>query len=156
MLASRQRKLPTRVIDVSSAALSSGTVRLYEPSGAVAEYIALSHTWGKSPRLRALRENIPALLAGIPVADLPKTFQDAIILTLNLGIQYLWIDCLCIIQDDPHDWEQQAATMSTVYRDAYLTISASASSDSTSGCFPARGRHSYASPAERSMALCPH
>ncbi|KAH9204844.1 hypothetical protein DL95DRAFT_271743, partial [Leptodontidium sp. 2 PMI_412] len=57
-------------------------------------------------------------------------------ITRSLGIRYLWIDCLCIIEDDPQDWEQQAAAISSVYRHAYLTISASASLDSTSGCFP--------------------
>jgi hypothetical protein len=151
MLASRQRKLPARVIDVLSPALSVDAVCIYEPKDVVAEYIALSHTWGKSPRLRALKANIQAMLTGIYLGDLPKTFQDAVRITRSLGIRYLWIDCLCIIQDDPQDWEQQAAAMSSVYRHAYLTISASASSDSTSGCFPVRDRHSYTTPAEQSM-----
>ncbi|KAH6699802.1 heterokaryon incompatibility protein-domain-containing protein [Leptodontidium sp. MPI-SDFR-AT-0119] len=152
MLTFRQRKLPARVIDVLSPALSVDTVCIYEPKDVVAEYIALSHTWGKSPRLRALKTNMQAMLTGIYLGNLPKTFQDAVRITRSLGIRYLWIDCLCIIQDDPQDWEQQGAAMSSVYRHAYLTISASASSDSTSGCFPVRDRHSYTTPAEQSMS----
>ena len=53
-----------------------------------------------------------------------------------LNIQYIWIDSLCIIQDDDEDWEKEAAVMGFVYANAYLTISASSSTDDASGCFP--------------------
>ncbi|KAJ2977764.1 hypothetical protein NQ176_g4188 [Zarea fungicola] len=85
MIASRQRRLPTRVIDVSSSDLSAEGVRLWESNGAAADYIALSHTWGKSPRLRTLKSNMKAMLTEIRLADLPKTFQDAVSITRSLG-----------------------------------------------------------------------
>ena len=65
--------------------------------------------------------------------DIPKTFQDAIIVTHFLGFQYLWIDSLCIIQDDLNDWAEESAKMSTIYADATLTIAASAAPDDTHG-----------------------
>lgn len=110
---------------------------LVESQGSHGQYVALSHTWGKTPRLVTTAENLTDLKLGIAVSFLPKTFQDAIKITRRLKIKYLWIDCLCIIQD-AKDWEREAASMTTVYRDAYITISASASSDSYSGCFPTR------------------
>ncbi|KAL7626469.1 hypothetical protein AAE478_003241 [Parahypoxylon ruwenzoriense] len=140
--------LPTRVIDVSS---SDRRVAVLESRGQRGRYVTLSHCWGTSSRLMATKESINDLEEGIAVSFLPKTFQDAIKVTKRLGIKYLWIDCLCIIQDDPDDWEREAAEMSQVYRNSYLTVSAAASNDSYSGCFPKRQEDSYISPATISL-----
>lgn len=113
--------------------------------------MTLSHCWGTSSILTATKRSIEDLKEGIAVSFLPKTFQDAIKITRRLGIKYLWIDCLCIIQDDPDDWEREASAMSHVYRNSYLTISASASKDSYDGCFPKREKDSYISPATISL-----
>jgi hypothetical protein len=59
---------------------------------------------------------------GIPMQTMPQNFQDAVLVTRRLGINFLWIDCLCIIQDDPQDWNAEAATMNQVYKGAYLTL----------------------------------
>jgi hypothetical protein len=67
--------------------------------------------------------------------SLPKTFQNAITVTRMLGIRYLWIDSLCIIQDDVKDWEEQSAITGGIYSQSYLIIAASASKDSSGGCF---------------------
>lgn len=99
----------------------------------------------------ATRESVEDLQEGLAISLLPKTFQDAIKITRKLGIKYLWIDCLCIIQDDPDDWEAEAANMPYIYKNAYVTISASASTDSYYGCFPKRAIDSYVSPATRSL-----
>ncbi|KAI1759024.1 hypothetical protein GGR53DRAFT_471748 [Hypoxylon sp. FL1150] len=66
----------------------------------------------------------------------------------HLNIKYLCIDCLCIIHDDPDDWDREAAVTSQVYRDS---ITAVASKDSYSGCFPKRDSNSYVSPATISL-----
>jgi hypothetical protein len=71
----------------------------------------------------------------IPWQQLPKTFQDAIRITRELGIQYLWIDALCIIQNDVQDWEIESANMANIYSNSYLTIAATAASDSHAGLF---------------------
>ena len=99
----------------------------------------------------ATRESVQDLELGIAISYLPKTFQDAIKITRKLGAKYLWIDCLCIVQDDPADWAVEAANMAYIYRNAYVTISASASTDSYFGCLPKRDPDGYVSPATRSL-----
>jgi hypothetical protein len=65
--------------------------------------------------------------------DLPKTYRDAAVLTRKLKIRYLWIDSLCIIQDDANDWERELANMCSVCRNAHVTIAATAATDCTTG-----------------------
>jgi hypothetical protein len=67
-----------------------------------------------------------------------KTFQDAVIVTRHLGFRYLWIDSLCIIQDDKQDWEREVARMALVYKGSQLTIAATSSKDGSEGCFGKR------------------
>jgi hypothetical protein len=67
------------------------------------------------------------------VADLPQTFQDAIIITRALSVQYLWIDSICIIQDDRNDWETESRLMEQLYSCAYVTIAASCASGTEDG-----------------------
>jgi hypothetical protein len=71
----------------------------------------------------------------IPFADLPKTFQDAVTITRSLGVEYLWIDSLCIIQDDKDDWTREAARMKSVYAGCYAMIAADNSINPHGGCF---------------------
>ncbi|TKA35549.1 hypothetical protein B0A54_13136 [Friedmanniomyces endolithicus] len=66
------------------------------------------------------------------------TFRHAIQITRGLGIRYIWIDALCIVQNDHDDWAREAAKMRTVYSDAFLTIAAASASDGTGGCFHSR------------------
>lgn len=80
---------------------------------------------------------------GIDIAHLPQTFQDAIVVTRRLGVRYIWIDSLCICQDDMHDWERESARMAAVYSNAYLTIAATGSSDSAGGLFFNRPERRY-------------
>lgn len=100
-------------------------------------YVALSHCWGNSENqpLKTTKENYAERLAGIPLKDLPKTFRDAVKVTKHIRVKYLWIDSLCIIQDDIEDWKQEAANMGAVYEYARLTIAATDARDSTEGCF---------------------
>lgn len=74
-------------------------------------------------------------MADIPEDELSRTFRDAVQITRALGCRYLWIDSLCIVQDDTRDWERESGTMHLVYTCAYLTIAASESHDSNGGCF---------------------
>ncbi len=73
----------------------------------------------------------------------PATFRDAIEFSRKLGIRYLWIDSLCIVQGDQKDWETEASRMARVYRDATLTLSASSASADSEGFLKHRpSRHS--------------
>jgi hypothetical protein len=73
--------------------------------------------------------------SAISVEALPKTFVDAIQLTYDLAIPYIWIDALCIVQDDPQEWQSEAGRMESVYMGSQLTISAVQSSNGSQGCF---------------------
>jgi hypothetical protein len=74
-------------------------------------------------------------MASIPIEKLTRTFTDAISITRELGIDYLWIDSLCIIQDSNHDWEAESALMSSVYSGSKINIAAAAARDGSDGCF---------------------
>lgn len=74
-------------------------------------------------------------MKGIDVRSLSKTFQDAITLTQRIGLELLWIDSFCIIQDDTQDWEYESSRMSSTYNNAFLTIAATRSKDGNGGCF---------------------
>lgn len=129
-------KLPTRVIDVGPP---DGSMEPYlkQSKGSSGFYCTLSHCWG-DPELRPFKttkDNLSDHLKRIPWDHLPKTFQDAIIITRSIGIRWLWIDALCIVQDDSDDWLREAATMGSIYEMARLTIAASHAKDSTEGCF---------------------
>lgn len=111
------------------------SIRLLQTQNEEAEYICLSHCWGRSELFQTRRETLHQRNHGIEWTDLPKTFQDAVKVTRSLGIQYLWIDSLCIIQNDDNDWRQESAQMHIIYRDSYLTIAASKSNGPNGGLF---------------------
>lgn len=98
-------------------------------------YVCLSHCWGGSQPLRTLKSNLQLHKKSIPWSQIPRTFQDAITWTRMLGIKYIWIDSLCIIQDDNDDWEKESAQMMHIYQSSFLTLAASWSQGSDSGCF---------------------
>ena len=125
--------LPTRVLDIGAS--ESGIVYLREQDVAprVAPYAALSHCWGLSQPFTTITANFQLRKDGIRIAELPQSFRDAITMTKALGIQYLWIDSLCIIQDDIGDWQRESASMMMVYRGAHVVIGASSASADSEG-----------------------
>lgn len=131
--------LPKRVIDVGPAD-GSEMPRLYISQGETRSYVALSHCWGRSKLVTTTRATVAARGLGIPWGELSRTFQDAITLTRRLGIRYLWIDSLCIVQDDKVDWAEQASKMAGIYSAAYLIIAATDSTDGSGGLFKPRRR----------------
>lgn len=74
---------------------------------------------------------------------MPATYQDAVTLARELGIRYLWIDGLCICQDDHHNWERESAKMLSIYSNAYLTISAASAKESAEGFLGPRPAREY-------------
>ena len=125
-------QLPKRVIKVTNA---NGLPHLYESCGENADYIALSYCRRSPETLTTTKGTISSRLQGIIWDDIPKTFQDAILFTEHLGIDYIWIDALCIIQDDQQDWQAETAKMNTVYQNALLTLSATSSPHVAHGIF---------------------
>lgn len=74
-------------------------------------------------------------MAGIAWGDILKTYQDAVIAICQIGLRFIWIDLLCIIQNDHDDWLRESKEVGLVYENACLTIAASHASDSSQGCF---------------------
>lgn len=134
---SSRKILPTRLIDVGPVD-GTQSPRLVETRGMEGTYFALSHCWGKNQPLRTTKATLQERISGISWESLQTTFQDAITITRRLGMQYIWIDSLCIIQDDGDDWEIEAANMGAIYEQSLLTISASIASSPTHGIFAHR------------------
>jgi hypothetical protein len=88
--------------------------------------------------LKLKKNNIDALLREVPVQELCNTFLDALTVTRNLGFNYLWIDSLCILQDDLTDWRRESPLMSEVYGNAVVNISATHADDGSVGLFAKR------------------
>jgi hypothetical protein len=81
------------------------------------------------------KSNLDEFCHQIPPQALTKTFRDAFDICNCLGIQYLWIDSLCIIQDSSQDWEQESALMAQVYGGCVLNIAATSANNGNEGCF---------------------
>jgi len=88
-----------------------------------APYAALSYVWNDDDLLLNLK-NIDALYRSVPLDALSKPVADAISVTRKLGLRYLWVDALCIVQDSEGDRREECATMTDVYRNATITIAA--------------------------------
>ncbi|KAL2134079.1 hypothetical protein VTI74DRAFT_1075 [Chaetomium olivicolor] len=136
-------RLPTRLIHLGELGQPMSP-RLVETSqlspslrGSI-RYTTLSHCWGKAHTLRLTKESRSRFYNGIEPSSIPKTFADAMAITRSLGLEYIWIDSLCIIQGDKDDWERECVLMADVYRHGHCNIAAVASTDSHGGCFRPR------------------
>ncbi|KAK3491205.1 heterokaryon incompatibility protein-domain-containing protein [Neurospora hispaniola] len=123
--------LPKRVVFVGTTA--EPALRLYESQGERDFYICLSYCWGRRPFLRTLFDNLETHKRCINPDDLPPTMHDAIEYTRQLGVHYIWIDSLCIIQDSVLDWREEAGKMASIYQRSYLVLSATSSADAYGG-----------------------
>lgn len=89
------------------------------------------HSWGDHYPIKTETYNIARMKHKIPWAALSRVFQDAVTVCRELGISYLWIDSLCIVQDSKEDWETESPKMCDYYGNAEITISAGSSQDGT-------------------------
>lgn len=122
---------PTRLLQINEDVTSVRLISTTQSSDY--EYVALSHRWGiKKPAL-TLRCNMQERMQGFSVSTLPRTFRDAMTSTRGLGYEFIWIDSLCIIQDDEADWVYECPRMSIIYRGAVVTIATPAAPDSSAG-----------------------
>lgn len=128
--------LPTRLIDIGSHAQDPRLTLTHDVEVTDPRYLALSHCWGTTMPQSATTTlaTMAERLERIPLDSLPRTFVDFTRIARNLGVQYVWIDSMCIIQDSREDWEKEAAQMASVYSNAYCTIAASGSKNGNAGC----------------------
>jgi hypothetical protein len=123
--------LPVRVVDVGS---TDADIKLHiSETDEKASYIALSYCWGGAQQIRTTMDTLETKMGGIPFTHLSRTIKDAIKVTRKLGIQYLWVDALCIIQDSQDDKASQITNMGKIYRNATLTIAVSGAESAQTG-----------------------
>ena len=128
-----RRFLKLHLIDVQTR-----SIRL---AGRNDQYVALGYVWGSV--LRARYEGWKWNTSSYPSDDssheislppqLPRTVEDAITLTEQLGERYLRVDAFCVNQHDPHHRQEQIDCMDLVYQCAYLTIIALDGSNADAG-----------------------
>lgn len=98
------------------------------------QYICLSYCWGTGNILKATKDTLATLSTnGFSLDACPQTIKDAILITRRLGVEYLWIDALCILQDDREDWARESSNMAKIYQNALVTLAAESSTSSTGG-----------------------
>ncbi|KAJ1325309.1 HET domain-containing protein [Microdochium nivale] len=128
-------RAPTRLIKVSE-----NQVRLTQTTGELMRYTTLSHRWASDERFTLTRDTASAWMdSDIPWDTIPKTYRDAIEVTRRLGIGYIWIDTMCIQQDDAADWRRESTQMKAVYGGSYLNIAAVCAAGSHGGLFASSG-----------------
>ncbi|TVY81122.1 hypothetical protein LSUE1_G005745 [Lachnellula suecica] len=134
-------KLPSRILDVRGPG-QPHKVSLHisnrHPLTENIPYATLSHCWGTIPIIKLLKSNLEELAEAIDLTTLPKTFLEAIEVTQTLGIRYLWIDSLCIIQDSAEDWKAESALMGDIYQHGMINIAAAVGPNAKAGCFADR------------------
>ncbi|KAL8717830.1 MAG: hypothetical protein Q9225_004969 [Loekoesia sp. 1 TL-2023] len=138
----RPNFMPTRTIKVGPVDGNQDPRLVYhrEQEGriAVEPWATLSHCWGGSSPLKTTLATESQWQRGIPLDMMPPTFRDAVTITRKLGIDHLWIDSLCIIQDSAEDWEYEALRMNNVYKYGLLNIAADTSRTCNDGIFSSR------------------
>ena len=128
----RKDRMPRRLLSVEAETASLVDIPATQE---IQPYVALSHRWGATGTCKTTVKSQQQWL----LADLPKTYRDAIDVTRSLGYSYLWIDSLCIVQDDPEDWKQEAPRMSLIYGNSVCHIMAQDAEDSHGGLFGGSG-----------------
>ncbi|KAF7536419.1 hypothetical protein G7054_g4550 [Neopestalotiopsis clavispora] len=124
---SAQVSAPLRLIDLKHS-------RVIEADSSY-RYTALSYVWGKTTKPLMTRETLPKILlkGGLQCINVPRTIMDAMQFTEDLGYRFMWVDSICIVQDDADDKKMQLPNMSKIYRDADLVIAAATGNSAHAG-----------------------
>jgi hypothetical protein len=97
------------------------------------KWAALSYVWGEDQVAKTTSSSLSAMKTSISVETLPQTLKDALVVCRKLSLEYLWVDCLCIVQDDRDDLTRELANMPKIYQQAWVTISASTAHSTSEG-----------------------
>lgn len=130
--AGRETPMPARVLSLGRDR-TAPYVRLQSTNGQVGTYIALSYCWGCSDQPTTTKSNLASREIQVVLKNLPQTVQDAAYIARSLDVQFLWIDALCIVQDDKDEMEREIRNMGNIYKNALLTIAASSSASVKNG-----------------------
>ena len=134
-LASASKILPTRLLDVYRQTYSErDSIRLVKVANQKDVcYLALSHCWGDCKEFMTTTETLNDRLTGFEVANLSRSYRDAVKVTRELGFRYLWIDALCIVQNDLKEWHTESSHMGDIFKNAYCTLFAHSSRGNNEG-----------------------
>ena len=132
MVPNPEHWLPSRLIDVRTSPPCLRNRSQVLP-GAV--YTTLSHRWRSPPCLILTTACLADFEKALPMECLSTVFLDAINFTKHCGIQFLWIDSLCILQDSKDDWAQESALMGEVYKHGRCNFAATADAEGGDGFF---------------------
>ncbi|KAH5069019.1 hypothetical protein HBI56_186060 [Parastagonospora nodorum] len=131
--------VPTRLLKLGTNEDQHKVQLIHTSPGDCVAWVALSYVWGGDQSFKTTVSSMTEMHRQIPVITLPQTLQDAVIVCRGIGIQYLWVDCLCIVQDDADDLSRELAFMPKIYQRAWVTISASTADDVSKGFLQDRG-----------------
>ena len=137
-------KSPARFIDVGDTTRDPHLVEF--PPGKLPDcWVALSYCWGRTQSDRStnmLRKcSEKTLKQGVELRTFDATIRDAITIARGLRIQHLWVDALCIFQDDESDWLKQSSQMNVIYGNSTLTLVAVDASCVSEGFLKPRYKH---------------
>jgi Heterokaryon incompatibility protein (HET) len=102
-------------------------------NGQHGQYVTLSYKSGDCRKFSLSTHNYLSYLNGISLQTLPRTFKEAMQVTICLGFRYLWIDALCILQDSKDGLQREISSMDKIHRHSALTIFAAGGDDADSG-----------------------
>jgi len=142
---SRANDYPARLIAIEDDCVRLvRTIDLEASNSEPLRYLALSYTWGDKDvhqRYFTTVDTVEQHCKAIPTQSLPNLFVDALTITRRLGIRYLWIDALCIIQGEGGDWETEAERMHATFSAAYAVLAASRCSGTNDKILAERQQH---------------
>lgn len=131
--------VPSRLLQLDTATGPEPVFRVVEATEVEpgTRYVTLSHCCGVDG-LELTHSSLDQLLTPQPLSNLPLAFRDALTVVARLGLSHLWIDRLCLMQDDPSEQQAEASQTRDVFRNAFLSIAASGITSSSSGLFTTR------------------
>ena len=153
----RAREYPARLIAIEKSFIRLIDTKHIDVSGPEPlKYLALSYTWGDKTvheRYFTTTETYDQHCKAIPIRSLPNLFVDALTITRNLGIRYLWIDALCIVQGKGGDWEKEAERMHATFSAAYCVLAASRCTGTNDSFLAERPQHLSATFRDHGLAF---
>lgn len=128
------RCVPSRLVQIGGT-VQEPHMRLRETKDLdrSVKYATLSHCWGSNLTCRLLQRNYESAKSSIPRSAFPRAFQHAINLARRWGLEFIWIDSLCIIQDSSADWARESAAMGAIYRNGFCNLAATGFPDGSHG-----------------------
>lgn len=129
---------PRRLVSVGGNAVKVVETQAFTT---LPRYATLSYCWGQADFTMLTTETLTSFQKGIRWSELPRTMRDAIAIARRLGLGYIWIDSLCIIQqEEGHlDWLCESGKMRSIYGGSHVNIAASSATDAHQGCLVESG-----------------